>query len=270
MTSTSNMVREIIDSRELLWALTWRDIRVKYKQAVMGVLWVFFVPVVAIGAGILVQAALAYLRHGHLTIDKAGSVMVRTVPWSLFSGVLAATVNGLLGGMSLGAKIYFPRQIIPLSAMLGVLFDFAISTLFVALLLVFLPGSPLQCTWWLLLLAPLLAVLLLQSLGLGLLFGSANMFFRDVKYIVSTMLQFGIYFSPVMLFMDDLPPALQSIVIWNPVAPVLEAMAMVTTRGTVEAALWGHLAYSAACAVVFMALGVAVFRRTEPLFAEVV
>jgi lipopolysaccharide transport system permease protein len=270
MNTTSNFFREILDYRELLWALTWRDIRVKYKQAVMGVLWVFFVPVMAIGAGVLVQAALAFLRGRQLTMEQAGSVMVRTVPWGLFAGVLGATANGLLGGMSLGAKIYFPRQIIPLSAMLGVLFDFAISAAFVALLLVVLPGSPLKYTGGLWLLGPLLGVLLMQSLGLGLLLGSANMFYRDVKYLVATMLQLGIYFSPVMLFMSDLPPALRRVVIWNPVAPVLEAMALVATRGTVDATLWGHLAYSAACAVLFMTAGVAVFRRTEPLFAEVV
>ena len=142
MASESNMIGETYAYRELLWALTWRDIRVKYKQAVMGVLWAFFMPTMAVAAGVIFQAALAYIRHDSLRFDAVGSVMVRTISWTLFTGVLSSTAFAILAGMPLASKVYFPRQIIPLSAMLGNLFDFAISSAVVLLLLLFWPHSP--------------------------------------------------------------------------------------------------------------------------------
>jgi ABC-type polysaccharide/polyol phosphate export permease len=281
MNGAANIIREVVAYHELLWALTWRDIRVKYKQAVMGVLWVFFMPTMAVAAGVIIQAAVAFLSHTPLTLTQMGSVMVRTIPWMLFSGVLSSTAFAILSGMPLAAKVYFPRQIIPLSAMLGTLFDLAISGSTVALLLLFAPHSPLVRSWWLLLIPPLLLILLMQALGLGLLFGSANMFFRDVKYILSTLIQFGYYFTPVGLFLGQLPTKLAAVEIWNPVAPVLEAIAAIAIHGritplvihqgtqVIELNLWFYLAYSAAVGVVLLGAGVGVFRRSEHLFTEV-
>jgi ABC-type polysaccharide/polyol phosphate export permease len=281
MNEAGNILREVVTYHELLWALTWRDIRVKYKQAVMGILWVFFMPTMAVAAGVIVQAAVAFLSHAPFTLGQVGSVLVRTIAWSLFTGVLSSTAFSILSGMPLAAKIYFPRQIIPLSAMLGTLFDLAISGVVVALLLLLTPGSPLVRSWWLLLIPPLLLVLLMQALGLGLLFGSANMFFRDVKYILSTLLQFGVYFTPVLLFLGQLPAKVAACEVWNPVAPVLEAIASIALKGrvlpvalhvgerTTYLNLWPLLGYSAAAGVLFLAAGVLVFRRSEHLFTEV-
>jgi ABC-type polysaccharide/polyol phosphate export permease len=247
----------------------------------MGVLWVFFMPTMAVASGVIFQAAVAFLSHAPFTLDKVGSVMVRAISWSLFTGVLSSTAFSILSGMPLAAKIYFPRQIIPLSAMLGTLFDLAISGAVVALLLLLAPGSPLVKSWSLLLIPPLLLVLLMQALGLGLLFGSANMFFRDVKYILNTLLQFGVFFTPVLLFLGQLPAKVAAVEVWNPVAPVLEAIAAIAMKGRIAPValhvgeratylnLWPYLGYSAAMGVVFLALGAVVFRRSEHLFTEV-
>ncbi|MEX0774459.1 MAG: ABC transporter permease [Phycisphaeraceae bacterium] len=268
MNGSSNIIREVYDYKELLWALTYRDIRVKYKQAVFGVLWAFFMPMMGILAGVVVQVGLAFMKGTSLQMENVVSVMVRMVPYSLFIGVLSSSASGILGGMGLASKIYFPRQLIPLSTTLSVLVDFAISLVVVVLLVAFLPGSPLVLSWWLLLVAPLLGLLLAMGLGLGLIFGSANLFLRDVKYIMAVLIQFGIFFTPVLYFVDQLGPS-GRIMLWNPVAPVLEAISDIVTRGEVRDLLWPYLGYSTLVAALLLVIGTLIFRKTEHLFAEV-
>lgn len=268
MAAPGNMITEVIASRELLFALAYRDIRVKYKQAVMGILWAFFLPVLGIAAGVMVQVGIAFVRGETLQMTNVVSVMVRTLPWMLFIQILGGTANGLLGGMGLASKIYFPRQIIPLSTVLSVLFDFAIMATVVVVLLTVLPNSPLILSWQLLLVPVFVLTLILMALGLGLIFGSANIFFRDVKYILQVLLQFGVFFTPVYLFVDQLGK-LGQIMLWNPVAPILEAIAQIALRGGVDVTLWPMVGYSFAFAFTALCLGSFVFRRSEHLFAEV-
>ncbi len=272
MLAPTQLVKEVYDYRELLVALTYRDIRVKYKQAVMGFLWAFCIPVLSIAAGVVVQAAMAFLQHRSLNMQQVGSVMVRSMPWSMFVGVLSGTANGILGGMGLASRIYFPRQVIPLASVLGTLFDLSISAVVVIVLLLAIPDSPLILSWNLLLVPVFLLLLLMMALGLGLIFGSANVFFRDVKYILNVILQFGIFFTPVYLFIDQLGK-LGRVVIWNPVAPLLEGIASVTVGRNgvagIESGMWPFILYSAAIAISVLYVGMATFRRTENLFAEV-
>ncbi len=267
-TAVLPIVKEVVDYKELLLALTYRDIRVKYKQAVMGMLWAFFLPVMGILAGVVVQVGLAFMKQEPLQLANVVSVMVRMAPYALFITILSQTANGLLAGMGLASKIYFPRQIIPLSSTLSAIFDFLISGSILALLLLLIPQSPLVWSWSLLLIPLLLVLLAAQGLGLGLIFGSANLFLRDVKYILGMLVQFGIFFTPVLLFVDQLGE-LGQWMLWNPLAPLLEAIAGIVIHGGVAPTMWPWLAYSAAVAVVLMAAGMIVFRKTEHLFAEV-
>ncbi len=262
------IVKEVIDYKELLLALTYRDIRVKYKQAVMGMLWAFFLPVMGILAGVVVQVGLAYMKQEPLALANVVSVMVRMAPYALFITILSQTANGLLAGMGLASKIYFPRQIIPLSTTLSALFDFLISGCVLALLLIAIPQTPLVWSWNLLLIPVLLLLLATQGLGLGLLFGSANLFLRDMKYILAVLVQFGIFFTPVLLFVDQLGK-LGQVMLWNPLAPLLEAIASIVLQGQIAPALWPWLAYSTTVAILLMLTGLIVFRKTEHLFAEV-
>lgn len=264
----TTIVREIYAYRELLVALTARDIRVRYKQAVMGLAWAFFLPMLAVAAGAVIQVALAHLQGKDLLFRDIASVMVRAIPWMMFTQILSNCSNGLLSNMSLASKIYFPRQVIPLSSTLSVLFDIAIGASLVAVLLIVLPGSPLVWTPWLLMLPVIAVILVLMGLGLGLLFGSANLFFRDVKYILAIVLQFGVFFSAVYVFREQMG-RLGEWLMWNPVVPCLESIAMIVTEGRLTGELGWFLAYSAAFAAASFVVGLIVFRRSEHLFAEV-
>ncbi|MCC5829838.1 MAG: ABC transporter permease [Phycisphaeraceae bacterium] len=278
------MAREVYEYRELLLALAWRDIRVKYKQAVMGVMWIFFMPILAILAGIIIRFAMAYLQGSGLSWEAVTSVIARSQPWLIFAAILGTTSQGLLSGMQLASKIYFPRQTIPLASTLGVLFDFVISITAVSLVLVLVSAfAPvgIMFTPWLLMVPVLLSLLVLMAVGLGLVFGTGNLFFRDVKYIVQVMLQFGIFFTPVYWFVHEMGRFGQLMML-NPIAPLIEGISQCVVghvsegvgAGAVympgmDAAMWPFVIYSAVFAIGSLLAGMAIFRRSEPWFAEV-
>jgi len=229
MLAMPRRVKEVYEYRELLLALVGRDIRVRYKQAVMGALWAFLTPLVAILAGIVVRFAVAWLQGGAMpNLVDIASVMVKTLPYMTFIGILSGTTGGLIGGMQLATKIYFPRQIVPLTSVCITLFDRMIGALLVVLILVLLPGSPLQFTWYLLLVPVCVMLLVMCGLGIGLLFGSANLFLRDVKYIVGVFIQFGIFVTPVYLGLHEFPPFVRNAMLLNPASALLETISHVT------------------------------------------
>ena len=276
---TLRMFQDVVAYRELVFALTCRDIRVKYKQAVMGVAWAFFLPLLAVLAGLVVRVAMAGLRGeleggAALNTTELGSVMVRSVAWVLFASVIGGASMSLIGNISLVTKIYFPRQVLPLATLLSSLFDFAISSVGVVLAAAALSlwtAKPVIVLSWNLLYVPLLIlILIVMTVGLGLFLAAANLFFRDVKYIVEVLLRFGIFFSGVFIFVSDLPGMMGKLMLLNPVTPLMEALGAAVTGGPIAAEQWTWVGYSAAFAVGVLIIACAVFDRAESLFAEYV
>lgn len=280
MSAITQSAKEIIEYRELLLALTYRDIRVKYKQAVMGIAWVIFMPLMAISSGILFRTAMAFVSGKPLELTHVSSVMVKVIPWLMFAAIIGGASNSLVANMNLITKIYFPREIVPLAGVLSALFDFVISTLGLAVVLTIMAmtGGPVVVSWNLLWLPVLLAVLIIMATGMGLILSAANLFFRDVKYIVQVVLQFGIFFSLVYFTYHELGEYGWWL-LFNPVAPVLEAIRNVIVGGSIQTymdgqvadgLMWPFLAYSTVTAVVLLVAGSVIFRRAEYLFAEYV
>lgn len=280
MLAVTHMVRDVYRYRELLWALTQRDIRIRYKQAAFGVAWAFFMPVLAIAAGLLFRLVLAFFSQQPLTAMQVSGVMVKTLPWLLFASIVNGASNSLLGNSGLIGKIYFPREVVPLSSILSSLVDFAISLGGLILLMTLgslvLTGSAVAWTPWLLAAPLLLGLLVLLGLGLGLFLAAANLFLRDVKYIVQVMIQFGMFFSLVYFQVDELPTIhrwgmeipLGKLLFVNPVAPILESLRCVCIQGTLPLEFWPWLGYSALVALIMLQLACVVFERAEFLFAE--
>ena len=277
------LFREVYDHRELLWALTGRDIRVKYKQAVMGVLWVFFMPVVGIASGIIVRVGMAAMRGGGMSTEQVAQVMIRMLLWLFFAMAVGASSASLVGHMDLVTKIYFPRQILPISNLLSRLLDFAISAVGVAAALIIMAvvstaSQPLVVLSWNLLWVPFLVfVLLLLTVGLGLILSAANLFFRDVRYLVEVFLRFGIFFTPVFLFVKDLwPNPLAEWAMLNPVAGILEGITAALFTGQVSVAtgtempLLPWILYSVVLSFGVFFVACTVFERVESRFAEFV
>lgn len=254
----------LVARRDLLFTLAWREIRIKYKQSVMGLLWAVLMPMLIVGAGVLVRIGFARVSATPLDPADLTSVTVRAVPWAfVVAGIRFATAS-LVANANLVTKIYLPREIFPLASVLAQLVDFVVASALVTVVFALLGiGASIHLLW-----VPLLAlILVLQIAGLGMVLSAASLFFRDVKYLVEAALTFAIFFTPV--FYDaEFFGRLEPVLLLNPVAPVLEALADVVVHHRAPDPGW--TAYAAAVGVGGMVLGLGFFRRLEPYFAETV
>ncbi|OGX19767.1 MAG: hypothetical protein A2Y04_05940 [Omnitrophica WOR_2 bacterium GWC2_45_7] len=242
--------------------LVQRDIRVRYKQAAMGVLWAVFMPIVAVAAGILIKKAMSVVSGKPMDLQGVVSISVKVLPWTFFVSALKFSVNSLVGNSSLITKIYFPREVLPLASIVACLFDFAIAMVVLTILLIFAKVGVSIYLFWL---PVILLSLFLFTAGLGFLLSAANLFYRDVRYIVEVILMFGIFFTPV-LFQADMFGDWQTILLLNPVGSILEAINDVVVRQRMPDPLW--LSYAMICSVLMFFTGIHVFHKKEPLFAE--
>lgn len=256
--------------RDLLYMLSRRDVTVKYKQSIMGLLWAILMPLLITSAGVVVKVAMAQISGKGVVLRDVLPVAVKAAPWAFFVASIRFSTQSLSNNYNLVTKIAFPRAVFPLSSVASQLFDFAIAGSVITLIIVF-SGVPatLQLLW----LPVLLLLLIAQVAGLALLLSSANLFFRDVKYLVEVVLTFAIFFTPVFYSVMDHVPARVGdigsrgqILLFNPVAPILEGLDAVIVDGRAPDALW--TAYAAGWAVVLLLVTPAIFLRLEPKFAE--
>jgi len=255
-------LKEIAQYRDLLYMLAWRDIAVKYKQSIMGFMWAILMPLLIVLAGVLVRHAFSRLSGEPVTYQDIAEVSVKAVPWAFFVASLRFSMQSLIVNTNLVTKIYFPRELFPLAAIISQLFDLAVASVaLVVLLAVAGIGVSIQLLW-----VPLLIVILVaQAMALGFLFSALALFFRDVKYLVEVILTFGIFFTPVFYnveLLGDLAPVLML----NPVAPILEGLGACIVHHQTPPLDW--LAYSVAVSLAALGLSYKSFRALEPSFAE--
>jgi lipopolysaccharide transport system permease protein len=254
--------RLIAQHRDLLFMIAWREIRVKYKQSIMGWMWAILMPALIVSAGIMVKYVVASLSDAPLRGEDVVSVAVRSVPWAFFVASVRFGSVSLVSNANLVTKIYMPRVIFPLAAVLSQLFDLCVAGIVLAVVLMVI-GVPL--TVHLLWLPVLLALMIGLVAGFAILLSAAGLFFRDVKYIVEVVITFAIFFTPV--FYDvQMFGRWANVLLANPVAPILEGIGAVLLGHAIPYPGW--LLYSAAFATGGCALAVHLFRRMEPYFAE--
>ena len=187
---------------------------------------------------------------------------VRSVPWAFFIGSIRFGTNCLVGNANLVTKVYFPKVIFPLSAILSQFVDFLIACCVLTIVLVYLGVS---WSWSLLWLPVLVAVLVIMAAGLAIFLSAAGLFFRDVKYLVELFLTFAIFFTPVF-FDAALFGDWKYLLLLNPVAPILEGIsAAVTGHGGLQL---GWFVYSATVSLAILGGSMLFFEKLEPLFAE--
>jgi lipopolysaccharide transport system permease protein len=259
---TALNLRDLWAYRELLYFLTWRDVKVRYKQTVLGVAWVVLQPllttlVFTIFLGVLVRVPSDGFPY-------ALFVYAGMIPWSFFTSSVYSTSNSLVGNSHLITKVYFPRSIIPLAAVAARLPDFVIS--FVVLIGMMLHYH-VPATWGLLMLPPCVAVVSLLALGLGMAASALNVKYRDVGVLVPLLLQLLMYASPVVYPVSLVPPGWRRLYILNPMAGVIEGYRSALLGRAFD---WTALAVSAVCAVVLVVCAAYWFRRVEAQFADII
>lgn len=273
-------IREVWQARELLLQLVRRDILIRYHQAIMGFAWALFMPLMIVLSGSLVRVAMATVSGQPLAPEALGATAVKAIAWSFFVGALGTGTASLLGNTALITKLYFPREVLPLSALLTQCVDTAIGAIALALILPFMGLHVSAALLWI----PLLVVMLVAVTLVFTLFTScANLFFRDVKYIVQVVLTFGIFLTPVFFDPGMLGPVIGPLIMLNPVSPMIEGLSLViihahnlldpiilTNSHGVRVLAWTpwYLVYSAVWSVAGLLGTVRIFRRSAVLFAE--
>jgi ABC-type polysaccharide/polyol phosphate export permease len=262
--SMPESVREIFQYRDLLYMLTWRDIKVRYKQSVMGFFWAILMPVVIVGAGVLVRVAFSVGSGHHINMADFSSIALKSLPWAFFVGAIKFGTNSMVNNPNLVTKIYFPREVFPLAAVFASLFDAAIASL---VTLVFLAvgrvGISVHSLW----VPVILALIVLFTAALAILLSCANLFFRDVKYLVDVLLTFGIFFTPV--FYDArMFGKWKPLLLLNPLGSLLEALNDAVVLHRAPSFAW--LGYAASCAILGLIGSWVIFDRAEAYFAEII
>lgn len=223
------MFTELFGYQELIWQMFLRDIRLRYKQAIMGFFWALFIPLMVIFSGTVLKYIMATISGQTLDMDAFSGMAVKAMGWSLFLGVLNNGANSLLGNMNLITKIYFPRETIVVAGMCVQMFDTLVGS--VALLILLAAVGAICWTWNLLWVPALVFLLVCLALAFGMFLSCAMVFYRDVKYLLSVFNSFGIFFTPVFFEVNLIGGKLGTVMMLNPVAPLLEGIRLVVVRG---------------------------------------
>lgn len=253
---------EILSYKQLLYMLTWKEIKIRYKQSIMGFLWAILMPMLIVTSGVLIRKAFAVVSGGKLEFMDIASVSVKALPYSFFIASIRFATNSLTGNHNLVTKIYFPREVFPIAAVLSNLFDFAIASVaLVAILAAAGVGVSRQLLW----LPVLLLFLVCFSIAVGMILACGNLFFRDVKYIVEVLVTFAIFFTPV--FYDaSIFGKWAFVMLVNPVGALLESINAVVVRHAAPSLFW--VAYAGVWSIGGMLLFWVVFKKLEYAFAE--
>jgi lipopolysaccharide transport system permease protein len=256
-------LRELLQFRDLLLILMLRDVKLRYKQTALGIVWVVLQPLVA-----SLIFAVIFGRFANLPSNGVPYllfVFAGLLPWNLFAGALQRAGNSLIGDSRLISKVYFPRMTIPIASSAAVLVDFAVA-LVVMFALLFLNGWAL--TWNILALPLLVIMLLLISVGVSLFISALNVYYRDFMYALPFVVQVWMYASPVVYSGDLIPELVKPFYAINPLVGIIEGFrwALLGTGGFPAVPLLISLVIGVA---LFVAGGL-VFQRVEQNFADVI
>ena len=255
-------LRELFRHKLLLYMVTLREVKIKYKQSVMGMLWAILMPLVIVFAGILVRFAFASVSGKSLVMSDLTSVAVKAAPWAFFVSSLRFGTNSLSANEDLVTKIYMPRLVFPLASVSSQLVDFLVAGVFVG---VFLAVAGVGVSVHLIWLPLLVASLVLLATALTIIFSAANLFFKDVRFIVEVLLTFAIFFTPVFYDSALFGPWAPLLLV-NPISPLLEGISATVILHRAPSLLW--VGYSVVFTLVLCGIALALFRHLEPRFAE--
>jgi lipopolysaccharide transport system permease protein len=259
-----NYWRDLFRYRELFYFLAWRDVLVRYKQTVIGVLWAVLRPLLTMIVFTFVFSRIAKLPSEGIPYPVM--VFAAMLPWQLFATSLSEGSGSLINNSNLISKVYFPRLIVPASAVIVSFVDFAISMVLLAVLMVFYKvsvGVPV------LMLPIFTALALLASAGAGIWLAALNVKYRDFRYVVPFIVQFGLYISPVGFSSNIVPEHLRLFYALNPMVGVIDGFRWSISNANTPFPAQS-LTLSLITVAILLATGIWYFRKTERTFADVI
>ena len=256
--------RDLWRYRELFWFLSWRDNLVRYKQTAIGVAWSVIRPLLTMIVFTVIFDKLAKLPSQGVPYPV--TVFVAMLPWQLFANSLTESSASLINNASMLTKVYFPRLIVPASAVIVSLTDFFFSLAILAVLMIWYGVVP---DWRFIMLPLFLCLALLASFGFGLWFAALNVKYRDFRYVVPFIVQFGLYVSPVGFTSAIIPVKWRLLYSLNPMVGVIDGFRWALLGGKAELYWPGFLLSFGLTLIVFL-FGIRYFRRTERAFADII
>jgi lipopolysaccharide transport system permease protein len=247
--------------RELFQVLAWRDVAIRYKQTAIGVAWAVIRPVLTVLIFTVVFGRIARLPSQGVPYPLL--VFAGMLPWTFFATALSDASNSLVSNASLVSKVYFPRLIVPVATVVAAFVDFFISLAVMAAVMAWYRFAP----DWRALFLPLFALIaVLASLGPGLWITAMNVRYRDFRYVIPFLVQFGLYVSPVGFSSSVIPTQWRLIYALNPMVGVIDGFRWCLLGAAID---WREVAVSLAVVAVSLWIGLRQFRRLEKTFADV-
>lgn len=248
--------------RELLYFLAWRDIKVRYKQTVFGVAWAVLQPLM-----MMIIFSVLFGRVAGLPSDGIPYplfVYAGLLVWTFFAAAITSSGNSLVGSANLITKVYFPRMIIPSAAVGAAVIDLLFAFLLLAPLMAYYRTA---ISWRVVMLAPLLGLLMLLALGVGMWMSALNVKYRDVRFAMPFLTQIWFFLSPVIYPLSRMPNKLKLVMIFNPMAGILEGFRSAVFGLPFN---WLAIVISAVTTSVLLVYAVFWFQRMEREFADIV
>ena len=256
--------RELWQFRELICFLTWRDVKVRYKQTLLGAAWAILQPLLMMVVFTIFFSRLAGVSSG--AVNYSLFAYAGLVPWTFFATAIAAAGNSVVGSERLITKIYFPRLAVPFAAVGAIVVDFLFSLILLAVLMIYhgiAPGPGL-------LLAPaVFGVIVLAALGMGTLLAALNVAYRDFRYVIPFLVQLWMFATPTVYMQPRAAPTgwVGVLLRLNPLTSLIAAFRAATLGGPIP---WGELAIASLAGVLMFFVGCLYFRRVEDDFADII
>ena len=256
--------RDVWQYRELFYFLAWRDILVRYKQTIIGFLWAILRPLLTMLVLVIVFGKLAKLPSNGVPYPVL--VFAALLPWQFFSSAFSEAGNSLISNSNMLSKVYFPRLVIPTSAVIVSFVDFLISGLILVGLMIWYGFFP---DWRILALPLFVLIAFTAAMGAGLWIAALNVKYRDFRYIIPFVVQFGLYVSPVGFSSAIVPEQWRLWYSLNPMVGVIDGFRW-AILGADSQVYWQGFALSIVLVVLIFVSGIIFFRRTEKTFADVI
>lgn len=260
-----NYWRDLWRYRELFLILAWRDVAVRYKQTIIGVAWALLRPFLTMVVFTVIFGRLAKLPSEG-DAPYALMVFAAMLPWTLFATSLGEASNSLISNANLVSKVYFPRLIVPTATVVTAFVDFLISFVILVALMLYYQFLP---DWNILLLPGFVLLGLMASLGPGLWITALNVKYRDFRYVIPFVVQFGLYISPVGFSSSIIPEQWRLVYGLNPMVGVIDGFRWCILGGD-SPIYWPGFFLSLGVVAFFLWLGISTFRKMEKTFADII
>ena len=256
-------IREFWHYRELFYFLVWRDVKIRYKQTLLGATWAIIQPFFTMIVFTLFFGKLAKMPSDGIPYPIFSYSAL--LPWTYFSVSLTNAGNSLVGNANLLTKVYFPRVALPVSSALSGLVDFGLASVILLGMMVYYHIPP---SWGLLLWPVFIIPLVMFVLGAGMILAALNVYYRDIKYAIPFGIQLWLFVTPVIYPTSIIPERFRVLLAFNPLSGIIEAFraALLPTR-SVD---WQSLGISVAITLLIFTLGAMYFRKTERTFADII